>query len=144
MSTPGAQRIISKAFAQRGIDGIVKWEVLEVRDGERLRLVFESTNATTRQGVWLKCDRGIEIEGTRHASVDLWSDTAPKMVAFVCHAADGKLSVYNIWEDGGRRSSQGHTSGMRVEELANGRRYGCNDVGFDTAFDRIVFRIERE
>jgi hypothetical protein len=115
-----------------------------VRDGERLRLTFESTNASARQGVWLKCDGGIEIEGLRHASVDLWSDTAPKTVTFVRHASDGKLSVYNIWEDGGRRSSQGHTSRMRVEELANGRRYGCNDIGFDTAFDRIVFRIESD
>jgi hypothetical protein len=144
MSLAGSERIYSKAFAQRGIDGIVKWDVLEVGDGERLRLSFESANAPRRQGVWLKCDGGIEVEGTRHASVDLWSDTAPKMVAFVCHSADGKLSVYNIWENGGRRSSQGHTSGMRVEELPNGRRYSCNDIGFDTAFDRIVFRIERE
>src|SRR5258708_945761 len=96
---PGAQRIYSKAFAQRGIDGIVKWDVLPVRDAEQLWLVFESTNATMRQGVWLKCERGIEIEGARHASVTLWSDTAPGRVAFICRSSDGKLSIYNIWED---------------------------------------------
>lgn len=142
--TPGAERIYSKAFADRGINGIVKWDVLPVRDGERLRLVFESTNAAMRQGVWLKCDRGIEIDGECHASVSLWCDTAPEKVAFICHSSDGKLSVYNIWEDHGRRSSQSHTSGMRVDDLPNGRRYGCNDIGFETAFDKIVFRIERE
>ena len=127
-----------------GIDGIVKWDVLSVQDGERLRLVLESTNATMRQGVFLKCDRGVEIEGACHASVSLWADTAPGTVVFICRSSDTKLSVYNIWEDGGRRSSQAHSSGMRVEELPSGRRYRCNDIGFETAFDRIVFRIERE
>jgi hypothetical protein len=32
---------------------------------------------------------------------------------------------------------------MRVEELERARRYRCNDIGFDTAFDKLVFRIER-
>jgi hypothetical protein len=139
--TPGAQRIYSKAFAQRGIEGIVKWDVVPVADGEPLRLTFEATNASTRQGVWLKCDRGIEIDGNVHASIDLWSDTAGT-VTFVCRTGDGKLSVYNIWDDGGRKS-QAYTSGMRVEEIAGGLRYSCNDVGFETAFDRLVFRIDR-
>ena len=144
MSGPGSERIYSKAFTQRGIGDIVKWDVLPVQDGERLRLVFESTNATMRQGVFLKCDRGIEIDGACHASVSLWADTAPGTVAFTCRSFDAKLSVYNIWEDRGRRSSQAHSSGMRVEEIAGGRRYRCNDIGFETAFDKIVFRIERE
>jgi hypothetical protein len=138
---PGAQRIYSQAFAQRGLKGIVKWDVVPVANGEPLRLTFEATNASTRRGVWLKCDRGIAIDGKVHASVDLWSDTA-EIVTFVCRTGAGKLSVDNIWDDGGRKS-QGYTFGMRVAEIASGLRYSCNDVGFETVFDRLVFRIER-
>jgi hypothetical protein len=32
---------------------------------------------------------------------------------------------------------------MLVDELPSGRRYRCNDFGFDTAFDKLVFRVER-
>jgi hypothetical protein len=26
---------------------------------------------------------------------------------------------------------------------ADGRRYRCNDIGFDTNFDKLVFRIQK-
>jgi hypothetical protein len=32
---------------------------------------------------------------------------------------------------------------MRVTELPTGWRFGCNDIGFETAFDKLIFRIER-
>jgi len=145
MTQPSSRRgpIISKAFAERGIDGIVKWDVLPVAGGERMRLVFEAVNSPWRQGVWLKCDRGIEIEGQHAPSVNLWRDSAPRVVTFTCHAGDGLLDVYNIWDAGQGRQSQAYTSGMRVEDLPRGRRYSCNDIGFDAAFDRLVFRLER-
>lgn len=136
-------RILSKAFAEHGVDGIVKWEVVAVADGETVRITFEATNSPWRQGVWLKCDGGLEIDGVHHASVDLWSDTAPASVVCTCRAGDGKLHVYNIWDAGQGRQSQAFTSGMRVEQLDNGWRYGCNDIGIDTGFDKLVFRIER-
>jgi hypothetical protein len=31
---------------------------------------------------------------------------------------------------------------MLVEEIPNGKRFRCNDIGFATNFDKIVFRIE--
>ena len=136
-------RILSKAFTERGIAGIVKWDVLPVTDGERLRVIFESVQSPWRQGVWLKCDRGVEIDGTLHASVNLWFDTAPAVVSCTCLSGDGKLNVYNIWDAGEGRQSQAFSSGMRVEELERARRYRCNDIGFDTGFDKLVFRIER-
>ena len=76
-------------------------------------------------------------------SMDLWVDTAPPEVVAHCMTADGNLSVYNIWDSGrGRgRESQAHSSGMLVEDLPDGRRYRCNDIGFDTNFDKLVFRI---
>lgn len=136
-------RIISKAFAQRGVDGIVKWDVLPVSDGERVRIVFEATRLSWRQGVWLKCDRGLDINGVHCPSAVLWSDTAPASVICVCRTDNGKLNIYNIWDAGEGQRSQAHTSGMRVEELNRGRRYSCNDIGFETAFDKLVFRVER-
>jgi hypothetical protein len=32
---------------------------------------------------------------------------------------------------------------MLVEELPNGRRYCCNDIGFDTDFSKLIFRLEK-
>jgi hypothetical protein len=138
-----AGRILSKAFTERGVEGIVKWEVLQVTDGETTRIVFEATNSPWRQGLWLKCDRGIEIDGEIYGSVSLWSDSAPVRTVFRCRTGDGKLHLYNIWDDGNGRRSQSHTSGMRVEALEDGWRYRCNDIGFDAAFDKLIFRIQR-
>jgi hypothetical protein len=38
--------------------------------------------------------------------------------------------------------SQALSSGMKIENVTGGRRYGCNDLGFDTAFDKLVFRLQ--
>jgi hypothetical protein len=138
-----AGRVFSKAFTERGVEGIVKWELVTVADGERVRIVFEAVASPWRQGVWLKCDRGIEIDGANYPSVTLWSDNSPAEIICTCHTSDGKLHLYNIWDEGQGSRSQSHTSGMRVEALENGWRYGCNDIGFDAAFDKLVFRLER-
>lgn len=138
-----AGRILSKAFAGRGVEDIVKWDVVDVADGERMRLVFEAAQSPWRQGVWLKCDRGLEVDGGHHAGLDLWSDNSPAEIICTCRTSDGKLHLYNIWDAGQGRQSQAYTSGMRVEVLENGWRYRCNDIGFDTAFDRLVFMLER-
>jgi hypothetical protein len=138
-----AGRIISKPFTERGIDGIVKWEIVPVADGERMRLVFEAVQSPWRQGVWLKCVGGIEIDGARYGSVTLWSDNSPPEIIFTCRTSEGRLHLYNIWDAGQGMHSQAHTSGMRVAQLDNGWRYQCNDIGFDAAFDKLVFRLER-
>jgi hypothetical protein len=139
-----AGRIFSKAFAGRGIESIVKWEVVEVTDGERVRIVFEAVQSDWRQGVfWLKCDGGIEIDGMLSPSVTLWSDNSPAEIVCTCRTNDGKLHLYNVWDEGQGMRSQSYTSGMRVEVLENGGRYRCNDIGVDATFDRLVFRLER-
>ena len=94
--------------------------------------------------MWLRTDRGLLVNDQFGPSVELWVDTAPPEVVAHCMTGDGNLSVYNIWDSGrGRgRESQGHSSGMLVEDLPDGRRYRCNDIGFDTNFDKLVFRIQ--
>ena len=141
----GRKRIYNSYFKKKGRDDVVMWDILDVTDGEEIQLVFESINSTWRQGVWLSTDKGITINNELCPSADLWMDNSPKEVICICHTKSGFLSVYNIWDenDGYGRQSQAYTSGMLIEELPNGRRYHCNDFGFEPKFDNINFRIER-
>jgi len=139
----GKKRIYNSAFAEAGRNDVVKWDIFPVRDAEWVKVVFESYSSPWRQGVWLRTDEGIIVNGLACKSVELWADTAPREVICQCFTSDGMLSVYNIWDRGHGRESQSWTSGMLVEELNDNRRYRCNDIGFETNFDKIVFRIER-
>ena len=136
----GGKRIYSKAF--EGKANIVLWDVFPVTSGEIVLLTFEVKNSEWSQGVWLMCDEGVEIDGSIGKSAMLWYETAPKQIRVKCHTKNGLLNVYNIWDRGNGPNSQSHTSGMLVEEIPNGRRYKCNDIGLQTEFDRLVFRVE--
>ena len=138
-----AARIMSKAFRDAGQDDVVKWEVFPARTGETLRLVFESANVDGRHGVWLMTDGGLRVNGQEAESMDIWQDTAPSVVEINVETSSGVLHLYNIWDTGEGRSSQSWTSGMRVEEIPLGRRYRCNDIGFEGRFNDLVFRLER-
>lgn len=124
-------------------DDVILWDIMQVSDGETLRLVFESQNSQWEQGVRVACDIGVTVGEATGKGVLLWYDHSPREVEFVCHTKDGFLSVYNIWDEGRGPQSQMHTSGMLIEELPNRRRYRCNDFGFEAQFNRLVFRIER-
>jgi hypothetical protein len=139
MMPPG--RTISTAFAERGISNVVKIEVFPLRAAD-VMVTFESTQPGRRHGVWLKTDGGIWVNGIHCPSLELWQDTAPIQVACRCISTDGQLFLYNIWEREGRTNSLSYSSGMLIEEIPLGRRYKCNDVGFDTAFEKLVFRVE--
>jgi hypothetical protein len=136
-------RVLNSAFKERGRSDVVKIDVLPVKDGEILRLVFEGKNSPWRQGVWMKTDESVVVNKLRCPSVQLWADTAPQVIMVECRTKDGLLHVYNIWDNGQGSRSLSWSSGMLVEELPNGRRYHCNDVGFETDFTKLIFRIER-
>jgi hypothetical protein len=137
-----SESIINKAFRDSGQPGVVKWDVVPVGDGDRIRLIFESASAAGRHGVWLRTDQGLDVNGLHAPSVDLWADTAPAVVDIAIHTGDGRLHIYNIWDSGTGRNSQAWTSGMLIEELPDGRRYRCNDIGLQSKFDNLIFRIE--
>lgn len=139
----GKERIYNTAFIKKGIKNIVKWEVLKISDGQNIRLTFISSNSDFKQGIWVATDKGIEINGIVYPQINLWQDTAPKEIIFKCHTDIGLLSFYNIWDDGDGRESQAHTSGMIVEENRNVKIYRCNDYGFETDFNKLVFSIEK-
>lgn len=137
----GEKRLYNKNFKE--IQNVVLWDVFPVTDGETLQLTFESKNSEWLQGVRLACDQGIEIEGKSYKGIRLWYEDSPTQIKFKCHTKNGLLSVYNIWDRGGGPDSGAATSGMLVEDIASGRRYKCNDIGFEPAFDKLIFRIER-
>jgi hypothetical protein len=144
--TPVVQeRIYNTAFKSKGRDDVVKWDVVKIKNEERVKIIFESVSSKWRQGVWLKTDKGIVVNGIHCVSVDLWVDTAPNEVECECFTKDGFLSLYNIWDSGRgyKRESLAFSSGMLIDELPNGRRYHCNDIGFETEFDKLVFRLEK-
>ncbi len=134
---------MSSAFKERGRQDVVMIDVFDINDGELLKLIFESINSRWRQGIWLKTDQYLAINHVQCPSAQLWQDTAPAEILIECHTSDRRLHLYNIWDKGNGQESQSWTSGMVVEELPNGRRYRCNDIGFDTDFAKLIFRIER-
>lgn len=139
----GKERIYNTAFMKKGIKNVVKWEVLKISDAQNIRVTFISCNSEFKQGIWIATDKGIEINGSVYPQINIWQNTAPKEIILKCHTDVGLLSFYNIWDDGDGRESQAHTSGMIVEENENVKVYRCNDYGFETDFDKLVFSIEK-
>lgn len=118
------------------------WDVLKIDNEQTIKLTFISKNSKNRQGVRLGIDVGegyIEVNGLKSKSIELWVDTAPKEVLCKCVSSEDLLSVYNIWDKGKGRQSQLLTSGMILEEKDNKIIYYCNDYGFETDFDKLVF-----
>ena len=70
---------------------------------------------------------------------------APSTVHIRVVEGDGKLRHYSLWDSGrgiSDHESQSATSGMVVDTTADGaRRYRCNDIGYDPAFDKLVVTL---
>jgi hypothetical protein len=140
-----SRQVLSKAFKEKGREDVVMVDIFPIREGELIKLTFESVNSPWRQGVWMKTDDYLTVNQQRCPSVELWQDSAPTEILLECHTRNGWLHLYNTWDSdrGLGMESQSWSSGMLVEELSNGRRYRCNDIGLDTNFDKLVFRVER-
>jgi hypothetical protein len=115
---------------------VVTWDMFPVRDGERLRVRIESRNSAMRQGVRLTSDFGIVAHGSRRMTIDLWTDARIE-----CRTRDGRLIIHNVWE---AASGLSVASAMIVDRFGDrARRYRCNNLALDAAFDRLVFVVER-
>ncbi len=139
----GKERIYNKAFADRGRENVILWDVQKVENGQLIKVTFMGKNSPYHQGIRLATDIGIEVNGQVYPSIMLWEHTAPKEVICRCLTNDGLLSIYNIWDEGDGRESQAHSSGMLLEEKDNILIYHANDYGFETNFDKLVFSIEK-
>lgn len=140
----GKEKIFNKSF--EGRNDVIKWDVIEIKNEQLLEIRFISKNSKIRQGIRLAIDAGdgyIEINGISNKGVELWEDTAPKEFICKCCSSEGLLSVYNIWDKGKGRQSQLLTSGMLVEEDGDTYTYQCNDYGYETNFDKLIFSIAK-
>lgn len=137
----GKERIINKVFADRG--DVIKWDIQKIVNEQKIKITFISKNSSKKQGIRLATDKGIEINGILYPSIQLWEDTSSKKVICKCYTKDECLSIYNIWDKGNGPQSQSHTSGMIVIENSNILTYNCNDIGFDTNFDKLIFTLEK-
>lgn len=143
----GRERLYNNNFQE--FEGkVVMWEVLRIKQNQEIKLKFVSTNSKYRQGVRLAIDAGegeIIVNGFKAQQLDLWEDTCPQVVTLKCSSSESVLSIYNIFDLGkerGGRHSQMDSCGMLVEQNENVYRYHCNDVGFQTNFDKLIFEIE--
>lgn len=140
----GRKTIYNNSF--EGRKDIILWHVLDIKPDQLIKINFISKNSKNRQGIRLAIDVGegyIEINGQRNKGFELWEDTAPKEFTARCVTKEGLISVYNIWDKGKGRQSQILTSGMILETNGNKYTYHCNDFGFDTNFDKLIFSVEK-
>ncbi|MBQ2901511.1 MAG: hypothetical protein IJE49_06635 [Agathobacter sp.] len=142
----GKKRIYNDLFDYQ--TKVVHWDVLEIDNEQEIILEFIKVNSKYRQGVRLAIDIGegyIEINGIQSKGIHLWEDTCPKRVKLKCISSQGKMSVYNIFDMGVERGgvkSQTDSSGMIIQETKEGILYRCNDVGFNSNFDKLEFKIQ--
>jgi hypothetical protein len=125
---------------------VITFEVIGVSDGDRITVRFIGKSGNWRQGIWIGVAGALEIHGTRADQFEIWADTAPpEFTVDVVRAEDGLMRLYNIWDSGRgrRRESQSATSGMLKEVVGHRTRYRAHDIGFEPAFDRLIFELER-
>jgi hypothetical protein len=146
----GKERIINDEYSKLGYENVIRWDVIEIENDkeQELRFDFVSTNSKYRQGVRIASDYGdgyIEINGVISKEFQLWEDTCPHNISIKCRNNEGKISIYNIFDLGASRGgikSQVDSSGMVIETNNKCRIYKCNDFGFQTDFNKLIFKIE--
>jgi len=64
-SAPPASQVLNKELSEAMSRPVVKIDVIEVAQGERLRLAFKGTHGDWRSGVWLAVDGDLEAAGAK-------------------------------------------------------------------------------
>ena len=143
----GKERIINEEFLKFGYRNVVKWDVVEVKKNQKMCVRIISTNSKYLQGIRLAIDTGeglLTVNDIKSKGIQLWEDTCPLEANLECTSSEGKMSVYNIFNIsqgiGGVRS-QTDSCGMLIEREGYKIVYRCNDAGFQTNFDKLVFEI---
>ncbi len=128
---------------------LVMMDTIEVSNGDRVKITFDSTDSDWRQGIVLDVKGSFLINDRDDGgSIVLWEDKAPKIVELEIKTKKEnrveRLEIMNAWDTGDGVIHSGHNgAAMIVEDIANGRRYSCNDGHPDDNFTDIVFRIEK-
>ena len=142
------KRLYNENFKE-SFNNVIRWEVLSVKTVNKIRVKFVESNSPNRQGIRIGIDVGegyLKANGVCGKAFDLWEDECPGEFDIESHSEEGYLSIYNIFERNEegimRRRSQMAYSGMILEQDGNTYRYKCNDTGFNTEFNKLIFEIE--
>lgn len=136
-----SEAIASKCFLEKGIEGVVLWDVVSLQKENKIQVKFENKNSNWDQGILLMSNMGFKINNEIHLEpIEIWYSDKNKY-ELTCYSDNGLLHIYNIWNRGRGRESQSWTSGMRIIQEGNIRRYKCNDIGFTEEFNKLIFSI---
>lgn len=123
---------------------VVMMDRFPISNGETVRVVREATNSDWRQGISIRTNGRLSINGISGEQFVLWQESAPNSVTVSVLETDGHLEVKNVWDVGdGVVHSWHNGAAMYIERLRNGCRYHCNDGHPDDDFDDLIFCIER-
>jgi len=142
----GKQRIFSPFFVEKGMPDVLLWEVQEIQNNQLIKIKFKRKEYDGRQGIRIQTDKGILIPklGEKiYRGIVLWVDTSPEEVICKCLTNDGKLSLYNVWDEGHGQESQLNTSGMKVKQVENTLQYKCNNYDLTGSFNDLSFSLEK-
>jgi hypothetical protein len=145
----GKERFYSPEWTERGRTDVIFWDVQPIAKQQLVKVTFISRNSPHLQGVRFGIDYGkggIEVDGCFYPRdyVAMWGDNAGKEVVCKCITNKGFLSIYNEYYVKGENqySAQSYGCGMILEERDSLLIYHCNDYGFETNFDKLVFSLE--
>ncbi len=140
----GKKRLYNNNFDKD--KNIILWDVQKISDGQKIKIKFLINKTNCRQGIRIAVDDGegeLEINGVKSRTMELWDDNTPDEIICLCRSEKEKISIYNIWDERGYPESQLDSSGMILEEKGNTLIYKCNDFGFESNFDKLVFSVEK-
>ena len=139
---PTSAPVESPGWIERGKEGVLLWEVLDLEGASAVTFRIESTRSRFEQGIWISSDSGIRVDGVVHPSIHVRQSTWPSTFPVEVGPGAKQLHFYNTWFHEGQSRSQSYSSGM-VKDVVSGRiRYSCNDVGFDGTFCSLVFPVD--
>jgi hypothetical protein len=147
----GREHRTADGLFRTSVDGLAPWRNLEPpgkwRQGISVCLAFKDGKGAWQKGAGDGIDGQIVVEGKAargRNGIAFWQSRDWDTVEFEVRGNAPFINVYNLWDCGnGVVHSWMNGAAMIVEELANGRRYRCNDGEADDDFDDLVFSLER-
>jgi hypothetical protein len=120
--------------------------VVQVKDGEILKLDFLRSAARPVQGISLTAKRcQLEVSGSAGGGIELWTNSAPKHVELkVVRAKSGAtVDIVNQWIDEKYGTSrQVNNAAIEIEKQADDTLLlRCSDGVGETDFDDLVFQL---
>ena len=103
-----------------------------------------SHRSNWRQGIVIKINGSLEHNSVKGSKFVLWEEILDeKPIEIKCHANDGFLTIWNVWDTGNGVVQAWHNGAAMRKEIKNGKIiYSCNDGHDDDDFTDITFSLE--